>query len=283
MLRKALLQGLLLTLGLTATLAVSAGTMLVEDPPTIAGAPFSGVVNVQSTTQFADGNRIVRTNAVRYFRDGQGRTRTERQGSGILPVSMTGASIVTIIDPVKSQRISLFPGPQVASVIKLPQGAASHAATVSACSSDTIPPFALLGMGMAIGAGQYTEATTSTVSLGQKVVNGLTATGCRIVRTIPAGVLGNEQPITSTTEQWVSSELGVAVQVSQTSSIGGSVTVSLEQVAQSEPEASLFTVPTNYKTMDAPVPGVGIGAVASSSSVSVAASRAESNSSVGSH
>lgn len=249
MLRKALLQGLLLTLGLAGTLVASAGSMLVDDPPTIAGAPFSGVVNVQSTTHFADGNQIVRANAVRYFRDGQGRTRTERQGAGVLAASMTGTSMVTIVDPVKSQRINLFPGQQVASVIKLPQGAVSHAATVSACSSDTVPPFALLGVGMAIGAGQYTEATTSTVSLGQKVVNGLTATGCRIIRTIPAGVLGNEKPITSTTEQWVSSELGVTVQMSETSSLGGSVTSNLEQVVLSEPEASLFTVPTGYKTM----------------------------------
>jgi hypothetical protein len=281
MLRKALLQGLLLTLGLTGTLAVSAGNMLVEDPPTIAGAPFSGVVNVQSTTHFADGNQIVRTNVVRYFRDGQGRTRTERQGLGVLTGSVTGVSVVTIIDPVKSQRINLFPTQQLASVMKLPQGMV-HAATVSACHSDTVPPFALLGIGMALGAGQYTEATTSTVSLGQKVVNGLSATGCRIVRTIPEGVLGNEKPITSTTEQWVSSDLGVAVQVAETSSIGGSVTVNLEQAVLSEPEASLFTVPTQYKTMNTPEPGVGAGSVTSSGSVSVA-TRAESTSSAGSH
>ena len=54
---------------------------------------------------------------------------------------------------------------------------------------------------MAIGANEFTEASTSTTSLGQKEVNGLTATGSRIVRAIPSEVLGNEKPITVTMEQ----------------------------------------------------------------------------------
>ena len=260
--RKALLQGLLITLGLAGTLAASAGTTLAEDPPAIAGAPFSGVMNMQSATNFADGNRIVRTNTVRYFRDGQGRTRTERQGFNMQSLPTVGGSIVTITDPVSGKQIHMFPGQQSASVIKLPHGLpVSRTATVSACNGENVPQFALMGIGMAIGAGQYTEASTSTTSLGQKVVNGLNATGCRIVRTIPVGVLGNEKPITSTTDQWVSSELGMTVQLSETSSLGGSVTMNLEQTVLAEPDASLFAVPANYKTTEIPMAGVSSGGV----------------------
>jgi hypothetical protein len=283
--RKALLQSLLVTLGLAGTLAASAGSMLAEDPPAVAGAPFSGVMNMQSATNFADGNRIVRTNTVRYFRDGQGRTRTERQGLNIMQGSPAlGGPVVTISDPVSSMQAHLFTTQQTASVVKLPRGVpVSRTATVSACNGEDIPPFALMGMGMAIGAGQYTEASTSTASLGQKVVNGLTATGCRIVRTIPAGVLGNEKPITSTTDQWVSSELGMTVQLSETSSLGGSVTMNLEQVVQSEPDASLFVVPANYKTTEIPVSTVtGTGGVVSSTAVATFTGQS-TTSSAGSH
>jgi hypothetical protein len=265
--RKALLQGLLLTLGLAGTLAASAGNMLAEDPPAISGAPFSGVMNVQSATNFADGNRIVRTNTVRYFRDGQGRTRTERPGLNMQGIPAAGGPIVTITDPVSGKQIHMFPGHQSASVFNLPRGVpVSQPATLSACNGENIPPFALMGIGMAIGAGQYTEASTSTTSLGQKVVNGLNATGCRIVRTIPAGVLGNEKPITSTTDQWVSSELGMTVQLSETSSLGGSITMNLEQTVLAEPDASLFAVPANYKTAESPV-GVITGSTVGSTSV----------------
>jgi hypothetical protein len=266
--RKALLQGLLLTLGLAGTLAASAGNMLAEDPPAISGAPFSGVMNMQSATNFADGNRIVRTNTIRYFRDGQGRTRTERPGLNMQGIPAAGGPIVTISDPVSGKQIHMFPGQQSASVINLPRGVpVSQPATVSACNGENIPPFALMGMGMAIGAGQYTEASTSTTSLGQKVVNGFNATGCRIVRTIPVGVLGNEKPITSTTDQWVSSELGMTVQLFETSSLGGSVTMNLEQAVLAEPNASLFAVPANYKTVEIPLAGVITGSAVGNTSV----------------
>ena len=264
MLRKALLQGLLLVSGLTATLAAVAAGMLADDPPTTAGAPFSGVANVQSTTNFADGNRIVRTNTVRYFRDGQGRTRIERQGLSVqgIPTPLS-APMIVIKDPVSGQHINLLPKQKMATVFKLPSGGAFLRAAVAPCSDISIP-FALPGMamGMAIGAGPLTEASTSTTTLGQKSISGLNATGCRIVKTIPAGVLGNEKPITDTIEQWVSTDLGVIVQLSETSSIGANVTVSLEQVVLSEPDASLFTTPANYtvQNVDFPAPAAASGA-----------------------
>lgn len=253
MLRKALLQGLLVVSGLTATLAASATNMLTDDPPMIANAPFSGVAEVQSVTTFTDGNRIVRTNSVRYFRDGQGRTRTERQGLNPQGGSATENPSVVISDPVSGQRLTLLPKVQAALQFKLQGGLVSRATAVSAYN-DGNPPFALLGIGMALGASQSTEASTSITSLGQKEINGLSATGSRIVRTIPVGVLGNEKPITNTVEQWVSADLGMVVQFTETSSVGGSVTVTLNQVVRAEPDPALFTVPSNYKVQNVPGP-----------------------------
>jgi hypothetical protein len=254
MLRKALLQGLLLISGLTVTLAVPAASTLVSDPPMIAGAPFSGVMEVQSTTAFSDGNRIVRTNSVRYFRDGQGRTRTEREGLSLFQgAPPLGSPVILIKDPVSGERVTLLPKLKVATQFKLSGGLVSVRAAVADCNQ-SVPPFALLGLGMGIGADQSTEASTSTTSLGDKQINGLNVTGSRIVRTIPVGVLGNEKPITSTVEQWISSDLGMIVQFSETSSVGGSVTLSLNQIVRGEPDPTLFSIPTDYKVQNFVMP-----------------------------
>jgi hypothetical protein len=261
MLRKALFIGLTLGSGLAGTLAATAAGPFFAEPPTTPGQPFSAVAQTQSTTVFADGNRIVRNNTVHYYRDGQGRTRVERDanpaaigeassGSKSGGAVMAATTVIEIEDPVTGERIHLIPQAKMATVLKLPQGAKmGHA--VLASPFDMTAPFGLLGFGMGIGAnGMTTESSADTTSLGQKVVDGILATGTRIVRTIPVGVLGNEKPITSTLEEWKSAELGIPVQIIEQSSIGGRLIYDLQDVQETEPDPSLFTVPSNYTRHD---------------------------------
>ena len=228
------------------------------EPRSIGGAPFSAVVETQSTTVFADGNRIVRTNTVRYFRDDQGRTRIERSALAS-DGSSTGTTVITINDPVSAQRYVLYPRAKLAVVSPISLGP-----TVSDTgpTEDLSAPFALLGFGMGIGAKPLTEASVSETSLGQQVFQGVSAIGTRVVRTIPAGVLGNERPITSTLESWFSPDLGMPVQITQKSSIGGEVTLTLQQIARAEPDPALFTPPAGYQRHEIrlPVPATGTAA-----------------------
>src|SRR5262249_13566654 len=77
---------------------------------TVKGAPYSGVGTTEVVTRLADGNRITRTNTMRYFRDSAGRTRTEYQLGAIGPfVPEESQSIVTITDPVAGKRYVLTP------------------------------------------------------------------------------------------------------------------------------------------------------------------------------
>jgi hypothetical protein len=251
MLRKALALGLILGLGLSRTLVVLAG-MVAEDPPAIPGSPYSAVAVTQSTTTFSDGNRIVRTNTVRYFRDGQGRTRVERGigSDGVGNVSQSNLMIV-ITDPVGGELYLVRPQSKSVDAMKMtPQVAAAQAAVHP--PTDGQVPFGLLGINMALGASLSTEAATAETSLGQKTVNGVTATGTRVVRTFPPGVLGNEKPITSTVEEWFSSDLGVPVQITQKSSIGGEISLNLTQVVHGEPDSTLFAPPAGYTVRQAP-------------------------------
>jgi hypothetical protein len=119
------------------------------------------------------------------------------------------------------------------------------------------------------------EASSETTDLGQKSVNGVMATGTRLVRTIPSGAIGNDKPITSTIEKWVSADLGIPVQITQKSSIGGDLSLNLGHLVRGEPDPTLFTVPAGYKvqniTMPTPTSASATGAVVSSGTATVTA------------
>jgi hypothetical protein len=276
MLRKALALCLILVPGLSGTMvAFAGGGFVAEEPPAISGAPYSAVAVTQSTTTFSDGNRIVRTNTVRYFRDGQGRTRVERPVGGEGGAGSQSNVMITVTDPVSGQLYFIRPESKSVEAIKLsPQLIAAQAGHLQARTDGQVP-FALLGIGMGIGASLSTEAATSEISLGQKSVNGVNATGTRIVRTFPAGVLGNEKPVTSTVDQWLSADLRVPVQVTQKSSIGGEISLNLTQLVQGEPDATLFAPPAGYTVHQMPAAMGGVvsgaaGATASATSTATA-------------
>jgi hypothetical protein len=252
MLRKTLALGLICVPGLAGTLVAFAGggTFIAEEPTGIAGAPYSGVAVTQSTTVFSDGNRIVRTNSTHYYRDGQGRTRVERTvGLDSAGNASQSNLMVTITDPVAGELYFFRSQNKIVEAIKLGPGVLAARSAVTS-GADRQVSFALMGIGMGIGASLSTEASSSETSLGQKVVNGVTATGTRTVRTIPAGALGNEKPITSTVEEWFSPDLDVPVQITQKSSIGGDVALNLTQLVRGEPDASLFGPPSGYTVHD---------------------------------
>jgi hypothetical protein len=102
------------------------GIPLEPQAETMKGAPYSGVGTTEVVTTLADGNRITRTNTMRYFRDSAGRIRTEYQLAAIGPfVPEEAQSIVTITDPVAGRRYVLHPGMKRADEFKLvaPNGA----------------------------------------------------------------------------------------------------------------------------------------------------------------
>ena len=65
--------------------------------------------------------------------------------------------------------------------------------------------------------------------LGQQVVEGVLATGTRTTTTLPAGTIGNEQPIVVLSEQWFSEELKVLVMTKHSDPRSGDHDVSPDQ------------------------------------------------------
>jgi hypothetical protein len=111
LLRSAFVLCLLVSAAVTApTPAAAASPYFAPEPPSTSGAAFSAVVTTQSATTFAGGNRIVRTNTVRYFRDAEGRTRTERSArasdggaAGAAVIQSTTLSMAGAISSIHSE------------------------------------------------------------------------------------------------------------------------------------------------------------------------------------
>jgi hypothetical protein len=67
---------------------------------------------------------------------------------------------------------------------------------------------------------------------------------------IPAGQIGNEQPITITSEEWRSVDLNVLVQTRHSDPRTGESSYRLTNIIRAEPDPSLFMVPTDYTVRD---------------------------------
>ena len=214
------------------------------------GAPYSAIGTTETVQTLADGNHIVHTNASHYYRDSTGRTRTELSLSAVGPFTLEESStVVMITDPVAKQRFVLHPEQKRADV--LPLGPVALAAGAGGAKQTADAAGAVVSTGGPTrclpGAG---SVPATSVSLGQKTLAGLQATGSKTEYTIPAGQIGNEQPITVTSEKWVSEELGVTVSSTVHDPMIGDTQFHLSQIERTEPDPSLFAVPADYTLND---------------------------------
>ena len=92
--------------------------------------------------------------------------------------------------------------------------------------------------------------TPTTENLGEQSIDGIQATGTRVTTTIPSGQMGNEQPITVTSERWYSSQLKAVVMTKHNDPWAGELKTQFTDVNNSEPDPSLFTVPSDYRIVD---------------------------------
>jgi hypothetical protein len=101
-----------------------------------------------------------------------------------------------------------------------------------------------------LGSEEHAEVTTE--DLGTETMEGLLVTGTRTTRTIPAGEIGNEKPISIVTEVWTSPDLKTIVYSKRSDPRMGEQTFKLANIVRAEPDASLFTVPADFKLTDGP-------------------------------
>jgi hypothetical protein len=227
--------------------ASSGGATVAHPAPNnvrlVTGAPYSALGTSQTVTTLPDGNRIVRQNTVRMWRDSDGRTRSEFSLSSIggpRPLELN-TTVTVIDDPSTRERYMLQPADKVAVTMPIVPCRVNVGLEPDLSVGPPRPP------GLAL-------RVSKPVKLGERKLDGETVAGSRVEATIPAGAIGNEQPIKMSAEQWYGKDLQVVVEATYRDPRSGETRYKLSDIHRDEPDAKLFQVPDNYKREAAPKP-----------------------------
>src|SRR6266436_4732410 len=203
----------------------------------VTGVPFSAVAVSESTQTLADGNRISRKTQTNLFRDSQGRFRKEVTLPAIGPLATSGEpkSFVFINDPVANANFILHPDTKTAEQMGKRFG------EMKGAMKDAIK-----GKMEHWKQREITDSNLKQEDLGTQTIAGVSAQGTRFTRTIPAGQIGNEKPITIVHESWYSNDLQIMVMSKRSDPRFGETTYTLTSMQRHEPDASLFSVPPDY-------------------------------------
>jgi hypothetical protein len=204
----------------------------------VKGAPFSAVATSETTQTLADGNHITRKTQTNLYRDSQGRMRREVTLPAIGPLAASGQphSFIEISDPVAGTAYVLEPEQKVARQLPGPMGMGIR-------TKGGVGPG---GNAIYRTFKESAEATAKSESLGAQTIEGVNADGTRTTRTIPAGEIGNEGPITIVSERWYSADLQMDVKSTHSDPRFGNTKYTLTNIQRTEPAAALFTVPSDY-------------------------------------
>lgn len=204
--------------------------------PVVTGAPYSADAVSDFTQNLADGNKIHQTNTTRIYRDSQGRTRRE-PGLNALSSAAPGSalpSLAFINDPVAGVAYALDLTNHTATKRNLPAPPPGMPRPNRAPRNPNDP------------------VNVKTESLGKQVISGVPADGTRTTITIPAGQIGNAQPLQIISEEWYSPDLQVMVLSKRTDPRSGDSVFQLNNLSRAEPPATLFVVPADFQIVAAP-------------------------------
>ena len=258
----------------------------------VKGAPYSADIIVESSQTLADGNRISNKHTGRVYRDSEGRTRREQEGTISVvtrtePVVSTRRMTISIVDPVAGYTYSLNPEQKIAYrtplatskelLDKVQLGVAAAQRSSQPQAQLTPEQKAATGDDLAkvkadverqIAAANAAKEGKANIVVGREggwvgmaytadntplehaTIDGLAVEGHKRSETIPAGQVGNEQPIVITSEEWTSTDLKVLVLTKHNDPRTGESSYRLTNVVRAEPDPSLFMVPPDYTVKD---------------------------------
>jgi hypothetical protein len=216
----------------------------MHDGKVVTGAPFSAVATASTKHTLSDGTVISRTVQSNLFRDAQGRFRRETTLPAIGPLAANGApkTFVMIQDPVAKANYMLDPGNKLAH--QMPQR--THDNSSAATGPEGGPQFK--------NRKSADHANVVKESIGTQTINGISVQGTRFTRTIPAGQIGNDKPLSIVREEWYSPELQMVIQSKHSDPFMGETTYTVANIQRTAPDASLFSVPSDYTVKTGPGP-----------------------------
>ena len=251
--------------GVVASTGGVIGSILGPGISATPGQPFSADVIDETDRFLADGNHIHRENHGRIFRDSQGRTRNETELGNYAPGARPILHVM-ISDPVEGRFILLNPEQKTATINNFGKrisdpglgspaqpannAAGSGAPAAAAAQPGLVQP--LRNLRAASGTQAPGKLQISHEDLGSTEIEGFTVTGTRYTRTIPAGEMGNDQPMTTTNERWFSPDLKMDLLNKSESPESGKHVRKLVNIRMGDPDPLLFQVPADYTVKETP-------------------------------
>lgn len=254
----------------------------------VKGAPYSGEGTTETVRILADGTRITNKNATVMARDAEGRTRRETSLSHIGPWANSEQAMprfVTITDPVSKESFVLNLTDRTAMKSKLGEPLVfrheaqegttrrvteqrvsvrvsdSGAGSADVVSMAAIPAMPAMPIGGVAGVGGvaatrvlFDSKNMKTENLGTQTMEGVKVEGTRTTHTIPAGEIGNDRAIVSTTERWYSPELQMVIYSKTVDPQMGESTYRVNNLRRDDPDPALFKVPAEFKVTEGPSP-----------------------------
>lgn len=258
------------------------GPLMPMHGKAVKNAPYSAEAVSEQLQRLADGNEISRTSSTMNYRDSTGRTRQEiRDADGELRT-------ITLYQPAEGVTYILNPRQKTATKVADPSAAARAKVAqlraegklperraeagdelvvnrVERADGEARKQFqekvriqiadsmagARLGPAMAGAFGDARwAAKAATRELGSKDIEGIKAEGKLRSYEIPAGEVGNRNPIVVANESWYAPELKVTVYSKHSDPRSGERVYRLTNIKREEPPAALFTVPADYTVRD---------------------------------
>jgi len=222
----------------------------------VQNAPYSAEMVTTYDRVLPSGERLHGETHGKVYRDSQGRTRSESDAVG--PAAAAQKFIFIFInDPVDHTIISLDPRTLTARVnpsLSPPAlGTPRPANPAIAAKLTPVAPGAPLpsaGSSGAYAPSGVPAASANSEDLGTREMEGLTVTGTKVTRTVAAPFARDGQPKSSVTTTWFSPELQVAVLTETDDPQGGHRATKLVNIVRTEPDATLFQIPSGYTVAD---------------------------------
>jgi hypothetical protein len=245
------------------------------DAEPVAGAPYSAEAITDVVQTLSDGNRIVRQNKAQISRDGNGRTRREEgfamfgplvngpRGNELRNVQISDPTTGTMVMlDLQSRTAHRTPAPRLMLRNKIAGVNANGGVNVDKLNVEkfemAVPPPPPPPPPGAMGGVMFHRVEVAGMpadkpvveSLGTQFMEGIAVDGTRTTLTIPAGQIGNEQPIQIVSERWFSPDLKVLVMSRQSDPRFGETTYRLTNITRAEPSPQLFEIPADFTIVD---------------------------------
>ena len=226
----------------------------MENVPAIAGAPFTADATTEFSQMLSDGNRIERRFNTSLARDDKGRTRSEQDVAmlGPLVVLQKGmnwsANSFQTTPPAQQEppRFTVITDPVEGVTYTLDERMKEARRNPSKISTLQFLEVQKINDKLV----NIRQGAVHVESLGTRQIEGVSAEGTRMTTTIPAGQIGNLNPINVVTERWFSKDLRMAVLMTRRDPRSGDTVYRLTNIVRAEPPPDLFMVPSDYRIVD---------------------------------